>query len=57
MISPDRPRLVTDLPDPPELTDADLDRLYRQAREWARMFEEKRKGLDERMGLGCGEGG
>lgn len=38
---PPRPWLVTDLPDPPVLTDAQIAKLYEQERQWRKLFEDK----------------
>ena len=41
-----RPSLVRDLPDPPELTDADLERIYAQERAWREWLREKREQME-----------
>ena len=41
-----RVELVRDLPDPPELTAEDIDRLRAESREWWRAFEERTEGME-----------
>lgn len=41
-----RPALVTDLPDPPELTDEQIAECYEQEREWRRLFDERKREME-----------
>ena len=49
----DRPKLVTDLPDPPEMTergrmleDKLIERLYQQERAWRELMREKKEAME-----------
>ncbi|MFA4971427.1 MAG: hypothetical protein WC683_02355 [bacterium] len=42
----DRPKLVSDLPDPPVLTEADIERLYAQERAWTEWLREKKEAME-----------
>lgn len=45
-----RVKLATDLPEPPELTDEDLDRLADEGRRLARIVEEDTRNMDRLTG-------
>lgn len=45
-MTPPRPTLVSDLPDPPVLTDEQIAKLYEQERQWRRLFEEKVRAME-----------
>ena len=40
------PNLVSDLPDPPEMTEKDIERLYAAERAWREWLREKREQME-----------
>lgn len=45
-MTPPKPSLVSDLPDPPELTDEQIAKLYEQERAWTEWLREKKEAME-----------